>query len=284
MPRSTALATALSAVAFGLTSWADPSPAPPQPPPYVPPKPIGAGPGVAEGMPPLPFPSVPSRRQAERQTPEAVTLVTKLKSSDPEDWARTPNDAPALLELLRKESGVAFTSDAKSIDEIAPDPAARPMLYRSGFKPFKLTESEVAKLREYCTRGGTIVFNSLAGSPAAYDAAKQAAGQIFPGKPAQRLPNSHAIFRNYYPIEKVQFRERALRDNVASDGMPYFDGVDVGDRTAIIISRWDLSLGWEGNPNDSWGYVDEDSSKLGINILAYVLGMRAPAQDRTIRE
>jgi hypothetical protein len=77
-----------------------------------------------------------------------VTLVTRIKSADPEDWARTPNDVPALLELLRKEAGVPFASDAKSIDEIAPDAAARPVLYRSGFKSFKLTESEVAKLRE----------------------------------------------------------------------------------------------------------------------------------------
>jgi hypothetical protein len=133
-------------------------------------------------------------------------------------------------------------------------------------------------LREYCTRGGTIVFNSLSGSPAAYDAAKQAATQIFPGKTAQRLPSGHAIFRSYYPIEKVRFRDRVMKDNVAPDGLPYFDGVDVGDRTAIIISRWDLSLGWEGNQNDSWGYADEDSCKLGINILAYVLGLRTPGK------
>jgi hypothetical protein len=278
MQRSTALATVLSVAVLIQTGWADPTPAPPQPPPWTPPKSSAPGNGAAEGMPPLPFPSVPSKRQEKKQPSDAVTLVTRIKSADPEDWARTPNDVPALLELLRKETGVPFASDAKSIDEIAPDAAARPLLYRSGFKSFKLTESEVAKLRDYCTRGGTIVFNSLSGSPAAYDAARQAAAQIFPGKTAQRLPSGHAIFRSYYPIEKVRFRDRVMKDNVAPDGLPYFDGVDLGDRTAIIISRWDLSLGWEGNQNDSWGYADEDSCKLGINILAYVMGSRTPGK------
>src|SRR5262245_8549677 len=141
MHRSIALATALSVAVLAQAGSADPAPAPPQPPPWTPPKPVAPGNGSAEGMPPLPFPTVPSKRQEKRLSPDTVTLVTKLKSNDPEDWARTPNDVPTLLEMLHNESGVPFTSEVKSIDEIEPNVAVRPVLYRSGFKPFKLTES-----------------------------------------------------------------------------------------------------------------------------------------------
>ena len=59
-----------------------------------------------------------------------------------------------------------------------------------------------------------------------------------------------------------------------TDSLPYLEGVDIDNRTAVFISRWDFSLGWERNPGDSWGYIDEDARKVGGNLVAYVTAMR----------
>ncbi|MEI6731619.1 MAG: DUF4159 domain-containing protein, partial [archaeon] len=40
------------------------------------------------------------------------------------------------------------------------------------------------------------------------------------------------------------------------------------------ISPFDLSLGWENNLHESWGYVSQDAKKLGANILCYSTAMR----------
>ena len=69
-----------------------------------------------------------------------------------------------------------------------------------------------------------------------------------------------------------------IRDGVATDPLPYIEGVDVDNRTAIFISRWDFSLGWESNPHESWGYVDADARKIGGNLIAYVTAMRDAGQ------
>ncbi len=225
-------------------------------------------------MPPLPYPAVPQKRQEKKNPPQPPTLLTKVKSDDMEDWARTPNDLKGLLEWLSTEMNVNFTSNVKSFGEINPNPQGNPLLYRSGYKPFKLSDAEAVKLREYCLNGGTMVFNSLVGNPEAYQSAKDAAQQIFPDRPIYRLRSDHPIFRSFYNIGKVQYRERMKKDGVIVDDYAFLEGVDLDNRTAIIISRWDFSLGWEANAHESWGYADIDSRKLGANIVAYVTAMR----------
>ena len=249
-------------------------PKPPDPPPLEIPKPPPAQISSSEGMPPLPYPAVPMKRQEKKNPPQPPVLLTKIKSADAEDWARTPNDLKGLLESLSGEMNVHFSSNIKSFDEINPDPTKNPVLYRSGYKPFTLSQGETARLREYVLNGGTIIFNSLVGNPDAYESAVKAAHQLLPERNVYRLRMDHPIFHSYYNIDKVQYRDRMVKDGVVVDPYPFIEGIDVDNRTAIIISRWDFSLGWEQNTHDSWGYADADSRKLGANIIAYATAMR----------
>ena len=148
------------------------------------------------------------------------------------------------------------------------------MLYRSGYKPFQLTPAEAARLREYLRNGGTIIFNALVGHPDFYQSALAAAQQIMPENPVYRLRLDHPLFRAYHEIKQVKYRERAIRDGVVTDPYPWLDGVDIDNRTAIIISRWDIAMGWEKNRHDSWGYEDADARRLGANMVSYVTAMQ----------
>ena len=78
----------------------------------------------------------------------------------------------------------------------------------------------------------------------------------------------------YNEIKEVKYRERALRDGVVTDAYPWIDGVDIDNRTALIISRFDIAMGWEKNRHDSWGYEDADARRLGANMLSYVTAMQ----------
>jgi len=64
------------------------------------------------------------------------------------------------------------------------------------------------------------------------------------------------------------------KDGVAPDPYPWLEGMDLDNRTAIFISRWDIALGWEANQHESWGYLDADARRVGANIVAYVTAMR----------
>ncbi|MCG3147342.1 MAG: hypothetical protein PCFJNLEI_00781 [Verrucomicrobiae bacterium] len=247
---------------------------PPDPPPLERPKPPPAQISSSEGFAPLPYPVVALKRQEKKNPPVPPVLLTKIRSGDAEDWTRTPNDIKGLLEWISAEMNVHFSSNIKAFSDIATDPAKNPILYRSGYKPFKLTPAEVRILREYVLNGGTIIFNSLVGHPDAYQAALQAAHDILPERPTYRLRMDHPVFQSFYEINKVAYRARMIRDGVATDPLPYLNGVDIDNRTAIFISRWDFSLGWEANPHESWGYEDADARKIGGNLIAYITAMR----------
>jgi hypothetical protein len=259
-----------TAVAFAL-------PTPPEPPPFERTKPPPAHVASSEGMPPLPYPVVPLKRQEKKNPPQPPVLITKIRTNDHEDWARTPNDLKGLLEWMSREMNVHFTSNLKPFEHVDEDPTRNPILYRSGYKPFQLTNSEIRRLREYVLNGGTIIFSPLVGNPDFYNSALQAAHEIIPERPVYRLRMDHPVFHSFYEINKVAYRERLIRDGLA-EPYPHIDGVDLDNRTAIFISRWDLSLGWESNPHESWGYADPDARKIGANIVSYVTAMREAGQ------
>lgn len=249
-------------------------PTPPEPPPLEKPKPPPAQVSSSEGMPPLPYPVVPQKRQERKNPPQPPVLLTKIRTSDAEDWARTPHDLKKLLEWMSGEMGASFSSNIKRWAEISTNPRENPVLYRSGYKPFELEPAEVARLREYLRNGGTVIFNALVGHPDFYQSALAAAQQILPESPLYRLRLDHPIFRSYHEIKQVSYRARALRDGVVTDAYPWFDGVDIDNRTAIVISRFDIAMGWEKNRHDSWGYEDADARRLGANLLCYVTAMQ----------
>jgi len=250
------------------------APTPPQPPPLEQPKPKPAQVSSSEGMPPLPYPVVPQKRQEKKNPPQPPVLLTKIRSADADDWTRTPNDIKALLEWISQQMNVHFSSNIKNFAGISADPAQNPLLYRSGYKAFTLSRKEISLLREYVANGGTIVFNSLVGNPDSYQSALQAAKDILPEQAPYRLRMDHPVFHSFYEIDKVSFRDRLVKDGLATDPYPWIEGVDIDNRTAIFISRWDFSLGWEANRHESWGYSDADARKLGANIVSYVTAMR----------
>ena len=272
-PSGTTMKHPLTLLAL-LTLAAAAAPKPPDPPPLEQPKPPPAQVSSSEGMPPLPYPVVPQKRQERKNPPQPPVLLTKIRTADAEDWARTPHDLKKLLEWMSGEMGASFTSNIKTWSEISVNPRENPVLYRSGYKPFTLTDKEAARLREYLRNGGTVIFNALVGHPDFYQSALEAARQVLPESPTYRLRLDHPMYRSYHEIKRVTYRERAVTDGVVSDNFPWFDGVDIDNRTAILISRFDVAMGWEKNRYDSWGYEDADARKLGANLLSYVTAMQ----------
>ena len=219
-------------------------------------------------MAPLPYPAVFQKRQEKKNPPQPPVLLTKISSSDAEDWTRTPDDLKGLLQWMSQEMKVNFSSNIKSFKEISTDPQRNPILYRSGYKPFKLSQKEIAILREYLLNGGTVIFNSLVGHPDAYNSACQAAREILPESTLYRVRMDHPVFHSFNEIGKVGFRPRMAKDGVSPDPYPWLEGADLDNRTAIFISRWDIALGWEANQHESWGYLDGDARKIGANIVS----------------
>lgn len=247
----------------------------PEPPPLMKPHPPPAHVSSSEGMAPLPYPAVFQKRQEKKNPPQPPILLTKISTRDAEDWTRTPNDLKGLLVGMSKDMNVNFSSNIKSLSQISIDPMKNPVLYRSGYKSFQLDDREAKNLREYLFNGGTIIFNALVGNPNFTKSALETARRVIPERPIYTLRLDHPIFHSYFDIQKVKFNPRAVKDKIANEvDYPKIQGVDIDNRTAIIISPFDFSCGWEDSNHPSWGYMPSDAKKLGANILSYVTAMR----------
>jgi hypothetical protein len=53
---------------------------------------------------------------------------------------------------------------------------------------------------------------------------------------------------------------------------PELEGIKVGDRYAVIFSRYDISCALEKHESiECPGYTREDAARLGLNVVLYAL-------------
>jgi hypothetical protein len=95
--------------------------------------------------------------------------------------------------------------------------------------------------------------------------------QVLPGAELKELPADHPIFSNVFKLRSVEYSplvqtaepnlKQPMLEAVVKDGVP-----------VVIYSHWSLSNGWEELPNPyAKAYGEEDSLKLGTNVLVYTL-------------
>jgi hypothetical protein len=253
-------------------------------------KPLGAPPRAkprrisgGESFPPLPLPATPLRRSERKRQPSAPKLIGKVvwgaESSfsyesgavaKVSDWNMCPDDIKQLLKKSGKFLGTPYGAETVNLANFHGDPVKTPVLFLSGGRTVKLDESQLAMLRAYILRGGMLVFDSIAGSPYFYKSAKEFSKSILPDYAIRTVPLDHPVYHMLYDIDKVSYPK-----NLDSD-KPALEGVYIGSRMAVIISKYGLGCGWDNREVpliEQAVYYDVDSAnKIGINLISYAVG------------
>ena len=237
-----------------------------------------------EGVPPLPLPATPLRRTERKRPPSPPVLIAKiqfgslkeLKVSDGVlryfDWNKDPADIPNLLnDAADRALNIHYTWKCGPLSAFTADPSQYPIYYYTGSDDFTLSDADVERLREYVRAGGVIWGDTALGDPDFFKAFVREMSKVLPDRRFHRLNADHPLFNCYYPIKQVLYT-RPVPD--APNGEPIFYGVDLGARTAIMVSRYGLSCGWDGHTRTGAYNVDpNDARKLGVNMIAYALAM-----------
>ncbi len=147
-----------------------------------------------------------------------------------------------------------------------------PILFISGTREFKLTDSQRNLLKEYTNNGGFIFAEACNGDGCKGDefdrSFRMEMEKIF-DKPLQKLPPSHPIW--------------AAETKVDPNALPkdfWLYGLDSCCRTSVVYSPISMSCRWElarpYGPKKAFGpAVDGDilnAVKIGINVAAYATG------------
>jgi len=248
-------------------------------PPEAPPKRISGG----EGFPPLPLPATPLRRSERKRQPTPPSLFGKVVWGEQgsftyeggnitkiTDWNLCPADLQHLFGKVQGKLGLQYGYDEVSLSSFPGDPDKMAVLFFSGTRTLKLDPQALAQLRAYVLKGGMLVFDSVAGSPYFYDSAKSLMQQAFPELAWRVLPSDHPLYHMVNDINTAHYSP-----NVKSD-KPYLEGLYVGSRVAVLMSKYGLGCGWDdhGVPLlEQAAYYDPATAEnIGLNLVAYAIG------------
>lgn len=238
-----------------------------------------------ESVPPLPLPATPLRRTEKKRPPSPPTLIAKIQFGEIAaaehdgkvfkywDWNKDPGDVKVLTNLANKALGINYTTRQGWLRVFDPDPAQQPIMYYTGSDDFVLAEPELERLREFVRNGGTIWGDTCFGDPEFFGAFVREMSRVLPGRGWHQLPPDHPLFHSYQHIDQVTYTV-PVPDAPEKTGKPVFYGMDWGDRTAVILSRYDVSCGWDGHIRSGAHNVSPaDARRLGINMIAYTLAV-----------
>ncbi len=227
-------------------------------------------------------PHPPIRISERKKVPQPDVLIAKVKwgltaSNNPvSDWDLATNDFKYFMETGSKTLGMTYAGGVVTLDSFSYDPSLTPALLISGVRTFKLTETEHASLKSYIQRGGMVICDSVYGSPYFYDSCKKVFQDMFPSKALRVIPGDHPLFDIYEKITEMSYPEEPERKE------PHMEGIYVGSRVGVLISKYGLGPGWTGNTEvvnelKKRGlkpqYIAPNSAKqFGINLYAYIVG------------
>jgi len=235
-----------------------------------------------ESFPPLPLPATPLRRTEKKRPPAPPALVAKIQygqiiwTTDAQgnktsyrDWTTDPNDINNLIKLTNRALGIQYRPIHTTFETCTYNPAEVPILYLTGHEPFELNDDQRKKLYWFINDGGTLIGDACCGSPEFFDSFINEMKTIFPNRPLRPLPSDHPIFSCNSKITKVAIM---IEGEDAGKQVPEIYGIDMGCRTAVFISPFDLSCGWDGHEHATGKRIRiADARAVGVNMMTYVL-------------
>ncbi len=256
------------------------------PPPKAAPRRISGG----EAFPPLPLPVTPLRRSERKRQPSSPKIAAKVVWGESAnfpledgnkmvvtDWNMCPGDLGSIVKLAGKFLGTPYSNDTIPLASFHGDPLQTPSLFFSGGRTVRFTQEQLSMLRSYVLRGGTLIFDSIAGSPYFYKSVKDKMKEAFPDYSIRAIPLDHPIYHIATSVDT------ATVINAKEISQPLLEGIYIGSRLGVIISRFGLGCGWDGrnvNGIKQATYYDINTArKIGVNIFAYISGYGKAARE-----
>lgn len=207
----------------------------------------------------------------DQKEPTAEFVFAQVKHGGA--WNAHPGAARQLLASLEKNSSIPANFKRISVEVERDDLSAYPFLFFTGLDDFRLTDGQVAALREHIENDGILVINNALGLAAFHQAALRELGRVVPAGQLKALPPNHEIFRSLHRIERVIYTPTLAKDKGKDlGGRPLLFGIEIGGSLRVIYSPYDLEGGWNDiNYPLSRGYMPESAKKLGENIIMYAM-------------
>ena len=191
--------------------------------------------------------------------------ISRIHYNGGGDWYSDPSSIPNLLDYVQKNTLIKV-NPKQNVVKIGDDQFHfSNYLYLTGHGNIKLSNNEVAILRNHLLNGGFLHADDNYGLDKSF---RKLVLEIFPEKELVELPFSHDLFHCYYdfPLGLPKIHEH---DNKPPQALAIFH-----KEKMILLYTYesDLGDGWEDQkshniPEDK----RQDALKMGTNIIIYSL-------------
>lgn len=186
-------------------------------------------------------------------------------------WNSDPGGPGNLLRALATSTNVKLTFRRKTVHLGEDSLQSVQFLYLSGCYDFTLSDSEVDALKQFLSRGGTLLIDNAQGLKAFDLAARRELKKVLPNADFKAIEGDRDIFSTYYKISKVEYTPAVQRLEPKLD-TPMLEGITLDGDLRVIYSKYDLGGGWQGSEHPQGkGYARGDALRLGINIVTYAM-------------
>lgn len=239
---------------------------------------------AAEAVAPLPLPATPLRRTERKKPPQPDCLVGKViwgesasfqdstgETLNIADWNLCPTDAEKFVQNGRALD-LTYHWQNVNLNDFHYEPAKLPALLFSGVRTLKLSDAHIQALRDYVLNGGMIICDSIAGAPYFYDSAREIFLKAFPESRFRTVPADHPLYHMIVDVDRVTVGGRR------GPSEPFLEGIYVGCRVGVLVSKFGLGCGWNRNVErlkelrEAAYYDIKSANDIGVDLAAYIVG------------
>jgi hypothetical protein len=186
-------------------------------------------------------------------------------------WDPDPSAFASLLKTTIETTNTKVNFGRKEVPLTDPNLMNYPFLYLTGHDDFSLTNEESAGLKRFLEHGGMLLSDACCGNLGFDKAFRREMKRMFPENDLKELPKDHPVFSSFYKIDKVAYSTQ-VRASFKDMSEPYLEGLQIGDDTRVIYSRFGLGCGWEGQDRPyAFCVQSEDALKIGVNALMFCI-------------
>jgi hypothetical protein len=215
---------------------------------------------------------------------ETEFAVGRLRFHSPFDgfrrrrWGTDANKGDRVFsQILRRLTRIHVRSVEQIVDIDSDEMYDWPWLFAVGIGDWKLSESEVARLRNYFDRGGFLMVDDFHGEREWRDFAEGIA-RIVPNSTIVELKDDDEIFHTVYELTE---RYQVSGLNIVS-GMPYERGGIVPHWRAVVDEKGQVQVAicFNMDVGDSWEWADYPTYperlsslglRMGVNYVMYAM-------------
>lgn len=203
------------------------------------------------------------------QQVEAGLTIARVHYEGGGDWYANPSSLPNLLAAIAERTGLPM--DPRPAEVRLGDPSlwSHPYLYLTGHGNIRLSDVEVASLREYLLAGGFLHVDDNYGLDESF---RREIARVFPDRELVELPADHPVYRAFYefPDGLPKIHEH---DGEPAQGLAIFHE---GRLVLFYSYQTDLGDGWEDpDVHDDPAAAREAALRMGVNLFVYALTQAA---------